>query len=135
VIAADTSVVVSAALPWHENHTRSRSALDRARPRLLGPVAIETYSVLTRLPPPLRVPARLAEDYLAQSFEEPMLVLSPIGYRGLVDTAAAEGIVGGAIYDGLVAATAREAGATLLTRDRRAAAVYQLLGVDYRLIV
>jgi len=135
VIAADTSVVVPAALPWHESHARARSALDRARPRLLGPVAIETYSVLTRLPPPLRVPGRLAQDYLAQTFEEPILVLSPIGYRGLVETAAGEGILGGAIYDRLVAATAREAGATLLTRDRRAAAVYQLLGADYRLIV
>lgn len=68
-------------------------------------------------------------------FQWPPLVLSADGYDDLLDLAAEEDIVGGAVYDGLVAATAREAGATLLTRDRRAAVTYQLLGVDYRLIV
>jgi predicted nucleic acid-binding protein len=135
VIAADTSVVVPAALPWHESHSRARRALARDTPRLLAPVAIETYSVLTRLPPPRRVPAKAARDYLAQRFIEPLLVLSSEGYRDLVEAAAEKGIFGGAVYDGLVGATAREAGATLLTRDRRAAATYHLLGVDYRLIV
>jgi hypothetical protein len=40
---------------------------------------------------------------------------------------------GGALYDALVGATAREAGATL-TLDRRAVTTYQLLRVDHRLI-
>jgi len=57
-----------------------------------------------------------------------------VGYRDLLERAAAEDIVGGAIYDGLVGATVREAGATLLTRDRRAVHTYELLGVDYRLL-
>jgi predicted nucleic acid-binding protein len=33
-----------------------------------------------------------------------------------------------------VAATAREAGATLLTRDRRAVRVYEALGAPFRLV-
>ncbi|HEX2798109.1 MAG TPA: VapC toxin family PIN domain ribonuclease, partial [Thermoanaerobaculia bacterium] len=41
---------------------------------------------------------------------------------------------GGAVYDALVAETARHAGATLLTRDRRAIAVYEKIGVTYELV-
>jgi predicted nucleic acid-binding protein len=52
----------------------------------------------------------------------------------LLDVAAAERIAGGALYDAVVAATAREAGATLITLDRRAVPTYQLLGVGYRLV-
>ncbi len=130
----DTSVAVAAALPWHESHAIARSALPRRKPPLLAQVAVETYSVLTRLPPPQRVPVSVARDYLKETFVLPPLVLGPDGYVWLLDRAAAESIAGGALYDALVAATAREAGATLLTLDRRAVTTYQLLGVDYRLV-
>ena len=135
MIAADTTVVVAAAAPWHDDHATARSAVERLKPRLLGHVAVETYSVLTRLPPPLRLAAAVARDYLIEGFESPPLVLSANGYRKLIKEAADVGIVGGALYDALVGATARESGASLLTLDRRAVATYQLLGVDYRLIV
>jgi predicted nucleic acid-binding protein len=133
MIAVDTSVAVAAALRWHEAHAAALAALPETKTTLLAQVGLETYSVLTRLPPPQRVPASLARDYLSQMFTLPPLTLTPEGYRGLLDLAAAEGITGGAVYDALVGATAREAGATLLTLDRRAAATYQLLRVDYRL--
>lgn len=45
----------------------------------------------------------------------------------------AAGLGGGAVYDAVVAATARDHGATLLSRDRRAARVYDALGVRYEL--
>jgi predicted nucleic acid-binding protein len=130
----DTSVAVAAALPWHESHTAARSALSRAKTPLLAQVAVETYSVLTRLPPPQRVPASVARDYLRETFARPPLTLAPDGYVRLLDVAAAEGIAGGALYDALIAATAGEAGAMLLTLDRRAVATYQALRVDYRLV-
>lgn len=41
---------------------------------------------------------------------------------------------GGAVYDALVARTARHHGLRLLTRDRRARRVYDLVGVDYSLV-
>ena len=134
MIAVDTCVAVAAALPWHEAHAAARSALPRTKIALLAQVAVETYSVLTRLPPPQRVPAPVAREYLNETFALPPLVLPPDGYERLLDLAAAEGIAGGSVYDALVGATAREAGATLLTLDRRAVATYQLLRVDYRLI-
>ncbi len=134
MIAVDTSVAVAAALPWHEAHAAARSALPREKTALLAQVAVETYSVLTRLPPRQRVPAAVAHDYLYASFELPPLVLSPGGYQELLDLAAGEAISGGAVYDALVGATAKAAGATLLTLDRRALGTYRLIGVDHRLI-
>jgi predicted nucleic acid-binding protein len=135
LIVVDTSIAVASALPWHENHAAARSALAREKTPLLGPVAVETYSVLTRLPPPQRVPASLARDYLFDgNFALPPLVLHRRGYQRLVALAVAEGITGGAIYDALVGATAQEAGATLVTLDRRAVSSYEIVGVDYRLV-
>ncbi len=133
MIVVDTSVAVAAALPWHESHAAARSALPRKTP-LLAQVAVETYSVLTRLPPPQRVAPVLARDYLTETFGLPPFVLSSDGHQRLLDLAAAALIVGGAVYDAIVGATANEARATLLTLDRRATAAYRLLGVDYQVI-
>ncbi len=44
------------------------------------------------------------------------------------------GIVGGAVYDALVAEAARVHDTTLLTRDRRAQRTYDLLGVNHRYV-
>ena len=125
---------MAAALPWHESHTAAASALADARAPVLAPVAVETYSVLTRLPPPQRVPAAVAREYVRETFHFPPLVLGAQGYGRLLDLVADEGIVGGALYDAVVAATAREGGATLLTLDRRAIRTYRLLGIDYRFL-
>lgn len=134
MITVDTSVAVAAALPWHEAHSAARAALPREKTRLPAQVAVETYSVLTRLPPPQRVPAAVARDYLRATFNLPPLVLTPDGHEDLLDLAAKAGITGGAIYDALVAATAKQAHATLLTLDRRALNTYQVLQVDHRLL-
>jgi predicted nucleic acid-binding protein len=133
VIAVDTSVAVAAALPWHESHAAAQAAL-RPPTALLAPVAVETYSVLTRLPAPHRVPVSLAWQYLAETYTLPPLVLAPDGYARLLERAVEEEIAGGAIYDALVGATAVEARATLLTLDRRAVTAYEALDVDFRLL-
>ncbi len=134
MIAVDTSVAVAAALSWHEDHVAARSALAGARTRLLAQVAVETYSVLTRLPSSHRVPAKVARDFLEEAFLLPPLTLPPESYTRLLATAVAEDITGGAVYDAIVAATAREAGAEVLTLDRRAIATYRRVGATYRLV-
>lgn len=63
-----------------------------------------------------------------------MIGVTPEGYAHLLDFAAAARIGGGAVYDALVALTAREASATLLTADRRAITTYRLLMVDHELV-
>lgn len=44
------------------------------------------------------------------------------------------GLAGGSVYDALIAWTAQRAGATLLTRDRRAVRVYEVLGAPFELV-
>lgn len=130
MIAVDTSVVVAAFASWHEGHAAAQAALAR-RPRLIAHVAIETYSVLTRLPPPHRASASIVAEFLTASFAAPPLVLPPEAYFELIVGAARTALTGGAIYDALIGATARSAGATLLTRDRRAISTYEALGVAF----
>lgn len=134
MILIDTSVAVPAALPEHLAHGSALAALPREKTQAIGQVAIETYSVLTRLPPSQRVAAELAKNYLREVFAFPPLVLDANAYAGLLDLATEKAITGGGVYDAIVAATASRAGATLLTLDRRAVRTYELLGVSYRLI-
>ena len=133
MIAVDTSVVVAAFASWHEGHASAAATLAR-RPSVPAHVLLETYSVLTRLPPPHRAPARLVAQFLAERFPAAPLVLPGAEHARLVGRAAEAGIVGGSIHDALVGATVRHAGGRLLTRDRRAAPTYERLGVEYELI-
>nr|WP_234812102.1 hypothetical protein [Mycolicibacter longobardus] len=52
----------------------------------------------------------------------------------MINYLAEHNITGGATYDALVGSTATAAGATLLTRDRRAVRIYDLLQVEYELV-
>lgn len=133
MIAVDTSLVVAAFASWHEAHEVATRALARA-PRLPSHVAIEALSVLTRLPPPHRATADVVADFLESRFPDPLLLLSEPGFRALIREVATKEVSGGAIYDALIAATARERDATLLSRDRRAAVVYERLGARYELL-
>jgi predicted nucleic acid-binding protein len=133
VTAADTSVVVAAFASWHEQHAAARRVLD-AGVRLIDHCALETYSVLTRLPPPHRSPAPAVRDFLRARFSQPFLRLDAQRYREFVLGLAERELTGGASYDALVAATAAAAGAELLTFDRRAAAVYEIYGIEFRLL-
>ena len=132
--AADTSVVVAAFASWHEHHESARRVIDGGV-RLIEHCALETYSVLTRLPPPHRSPGAVARDFLRARFDQPFLRLSAAAYRAFVLGLPEQAGSGGAAYDALVAATAAAAGAELLTCDRRAAAVYESYGVRARFLV
>lgn len=85
--------------------------------------------MLTRLPLPLRVPGPVAIDLLSRTFKS-VMPLDEESQRSALGTLAAAGISGGAVYDGIVALTVRQAGARLCTRDRRARATYESLGID-----
>ena len=131
--AADTSIVVAAFASWHEQHNAARRELDGGL-RLIDQCALETYSVLTRLPAPHRSPAGVVRDFLRARFPAPLLRLTPAGYRAFILNLVERNISGGAAYDALVAATAAAASADLVTCDRRAARVYDMYSVGYQLI-
>ena len=133
MIALDTSVVVAALLVWHEGHELARRAA--AGGAVPAHVLLESYSVLTRLPAPHRLASAVASTLLAGWFEpQAVLVPTPATTSAVVSRLAAAGVAGGAAYDGLVALTAAEHGAELVTRDRRAAVTYDSLSVPYRLL-
>lgn len=120
-------------MQWHEHHDAAREALDSGV-RLIEHCALETYSVLTRLPPPHRSPGSLVRDFIVARFAEPYLRLSSRDDRNFVLALADAGIVGGAAYDALVAATVAASKAELLTCDRRAASIYELYRVRARFL-
>lgn len=64
MIAADTSVVVAAFATWHEGHASALAAMKRQPPRLPAHVGLETFSVLTRLPPPHRARPEIVAAFL-----------------------------------------------------------------------
>ena len=73
-------------------------------------------------------------DFLRVRFPEPWLTLSSTSYASLLDECVAARISGGGVYDALVGACARESGAKLWSRDRRAGLVYRALGIEFELI-
>jgi len=131
--AADTSVVIAAFASWHENHEAARRALDGGL-RLVEHCAIETYSVLTRLPPPHRTSGEVVRDFLTARFPQPFLRLSEAAYKDFILRLPDQGVTGGAAYDALVAATAAGCDAELITCDRRALPVYERYGVRAQLL-
>jgi predicted nucleic acid-binding protein len=133
VTAADTSLVVAAFASWHERHDAARRALDGGL-RLVEHCALETYSVLTRLPAPHRAPGEVVREFLMARFPEPFLRLSARAYRDFLSALPDRAVSGGAAYDALVAATVADHGAELVSCDRRAAVIYERYRVRTHLL-
>lgn len=128
MITVDTSVLVAAFCTWHELHEQANETAAPDVP-LLAHCGAECFSVLTRLPPPHRIAAGDASAWLSRRFTAPWLTLSPEGYASLIAAAPGLGITGGALYDGIVAATAGEHDLALTSFDARASATYRALGI------
>lgn len=126
-------MLVAACAGWHEQHETAIAILDE-RPRLVAHCALETYSALTRLPEPLRIEADLVAEFLRANFPDEPLALGAQRLGTIVDELVRRGISGGAAYDGLIALTAAEYGAELITRDQRAEQTYRRCGVSYKLL-
>ena len=126
--AADSSLVVAAFASWHEMHEPARKHLDGGL-RLVEHCALESYSVLTRLPSPHRSPGNLVRDFLAARFPDSPLRLGVAEFRKFLLGLPEQRVTGGSTYDALVAATAASHDAELVTCDRRAAPVYESYGV------
>ncbi len=133
MIAVDTSVLVAAFATWHGGHEQSIRALTRGV-HLVAHAALETYSVLTRMPPPHRVRPDAAQRFLKAASSLDWLILDQPSHVRLIESVARDAITGGAVYDALVGTTSAAAGATLLTRDTRAVGTYQRLGISYEVI-
>lgn len=98
-----------------------------------GHAAFETYSVLSRLPSPLRRTPRAAQALVAAELATSRFLGAAEAQRLLAGLAAL-GIAGGAVYDALVGAAAAQHGVRLATRDRRALETYRALDLEVELL-
>jgi predicted nucleic acid-binding protein len=121
--------VVAAFSSWNRHHEAAIEALGDARD-LVAHAELETYSVLTRLPEPLRMEPKLVAQYLREDYPGKRMVLPESERSALIERFARLSIAGGAVYDGMVAATAAHHGYRLLSCDRRAAVIYDRLGIE-----
>jgi predicted nucleic acid-binding protein len=132
--AVDTSVAVAALDQGHAFHHHCRQLVRSRRPALAGHAAFETISVLTRMPGQLAVDGPTAERIVTTVFPD-LCWLDAGSANALRRRIGSVGITGGAVYDALVGEAARTNGRALLTRDLRAKRTYDLLGVDYELVL
>lgn len=132
-LLVDTSVAVALLVSDHEYHTTTFTALADRRLGLAGHAAFETFSVLTRLPPPARRTPAAAARLLTTNFPATKF-LEPEAARAFLADLAARGIAGGSVYDALVGAAAAAHHLTLATRDRRAIDTYRSLNVTLEIL-
>jgi hypothetical protein len=133
VWCADTSLVVASLSEWHAGHELSRQVVEERQPMLPAHVLLESYATLTRMPGHELAP-EIAWQALEGTFPRRHPTLPAGMYRTLVSQLVGAGIGGGRIYDALVGATVKAAGATLATRDRRATLAYDAIGCRYELV-
>lgn len=129
----DTSVAVALVVADHAYHEAASEALTTRRLGLAGHAAFETFSVLTRLPPPARRTPGSVTRLLANAFPHTRF-LGAAAAAGLQGRLGALSIAGGSVYDALVGAVAAEHDLLLITRDRRALDTYRKLDVEVELV-
>ena len=127
--AVDTSAAVALLMSSHVAHRVVRRRLRGQDLVLTQHSLAETYSVLTRLPGDARVAPADAVRLIHGNFGPPAL-LPAAAAAAVPELLAKLNIVGGATYDGLVGLAANAHDLALATRDLRAAATYDALGVD-----
>ena len=115
-IVADSNVVLSAVLDWHPLNPRALPVIQHAlaNDQVLLPqrVILESYSVMTRFPSPLRVAPYAAYDLLYGTFGSCRVISSRDVWEFLEQRD--HRTAGGRIYDADIAVTAIEAGAQRL---------------------
>jgi predicted nucleic acid-binding protein len=113
----DTSCMVAAVCAWHVHHAAATAELEARLDRgehlvVAGPALVETYAVLTRLPPPHRLSASDAYTLIDANFVDgrEVAALNADDYQSIIEHASSDGTAGGQVYDAVLAACARRAG-------------------------
>jgi predicted nucleic acid-binding protein len=113
--------MVAAVCGWHEHHAAAASAIERRLDRgqrLAVPAhaLVETYAVLTRLPPPHRLSPADAWALVKGNFVDhaTVVTLGAAAHVKVLDRLAGNGVGGGRSYDAIIGATAIDAGAAEL---------------------
>lgn len=114
----DTSVLVAASVEEHQHHQRSFDRLEQADKKRACCAAhslADLYSILTRLPGKHRLSGEQALLFLDSVCERlETIALDSHEYVSAIQEASANGVIGGTVYDALLAECARKAGATVI---------------------
>ena len=129
-LTCDSSVVIAGLSAWHESHEPGRAALLRVE-WLPAHVFAETVSALSRLPGGRAIPLVDAVSLVRRVAGGRLRQLRADRYPLAISAAGSAGLGGGAVYDALIGATAREHEAMLLTLDRRAQRTYASVGASF----
>jgi predicted nucleic acid-binding protein len=123
----DSGCMVPTLVGLHPHHLRARAALTHYlgigySMTIAGHALLETYSVLTRMPFPLRIPPAEALRAIDVTFLSRGTVFAPTNAQHvrMLRDIVTDGIVGGRVYDAAIAACARLAGVdVILTFNER----------------
>lgn len=129
----DTSVAIAVIVEDHDAHAAALEVVRGRRLGLSGHAWFETYSVLTRLPGALRRSPADALRLLAHNFPASVFLAEDVS-RALGPEISDLGVSGGAVYDALVGAAARQHRRPLVSADARARPVYEALGVELEMV-
>jgi len=114
----DTSVLIAAVLVQHTHHQPSSEAYlktDKKSGSCAAHTLAEVYASLTRMPGPHRMGGDQALLFLEDIRRRlTIITLDEEDYVSAIASAVAEGVVGGTIYDALLAKCALKANATTI---------------------
>jgi predicted nucleic acid-binding protein len=133
IVLLDTSTAIAMLVEDHEAHAATLAAVGHRRLGLAGHAWFETYSVLTRLPAGLRRSPADALRLLAHNFPASAF-LGEAEQAGLGPELARIGVSGGAVYDALAGASARQHRRGLVSGDARARPTYETLGLEVEIV-
>jgi predicted nucleic acid-binding protein len=113
--------MIAAICAWHEHHAQAANEiqlrLDRREKMVVAaPALVETYAVLTRLPPPHRLSPENTLALLEGNFikSASVVALDVKSYEALLRHAPKDLVSGGQTYDAVIAMCARKAKASAL---------------------
>jgi predicted nucleic acid-binding protein len=119
--ALDANCLVAMLADWHPRHRATVAGYERRlaagqRPVVAGHALLECFSVLTRLPGPVRVSPETAEGALSAVLGDGVetVGLAPDDYWRILRTVSRSGRGGGLVYDAAIAWASFRAGATAL---------------------
>lgn len=137
MIVPDTSVLIAGFIPDHPFCGAAEAALTEVREdgRLIAHTMAETYAVLSGPKSVFRAGPGVVVSYLDEFLADAEPIQPPPNaYREALELLSGKGRGGASVYDALIALTARDASATLISLDRRARPIYELCGVEARFL-
>lgn len=132
-LTCDTSLIIAAMSEWHLSNGAARSRLAEIA-WLPAHVLAESVSVLSRLPNGHAVPVSDAVSLVRRLADGRVRQLPAARYLLALTAVGSAGLPGGAVYDAIIGATAREHDATLLTFDHKAQRTYVAVGASFELL-